>query len=120
VEFGDGFGIARRCNSPRFFQRHRVRARRVLLPPEGAQLAACNANVRGIDVAVHVEVHHVAVHLLANVVGHVAQAQQVGRLEKGQAVIESQALAGEYLLGDQPQPCVFDFRHSGHRTASTS
>ena len=55
---------------PSLFQRHRVSARRVLLATKSAQPACRHAYVRGIDMAVDVEISLIAMHALAHRIGH--------------------------------------------------
>jgi hypothetical protein len=77
VELSHCFRIARRGSLPGLIEGHRVTGRIALLAPKGAQLAGCHADVGGVDVAVDVEVRHVTVHPLANVVGQPAHGQHI-------------------------------------------
>ena len=106
VKFRGAFARALLGALPDLFQRKGVRARRVGVAAKRAQLAVRHADVGGIDVPVDVEVADVAVPLLAHVVGQPAQRQQVRRAIQRQAVVEVQALAGQHLIGDRPQPRV--------------
>ncbi len=56
-----------------------------------------DADVRRIDVAIHVEEAGVAVALLAHIVRQPADGEQVGRAVQGDAVVGSQAFAGRTL-----------------------
>src|SRR5579859_5714110 len=83
VEFRDRFGIAGGRSFESLFERHGVGAGRVLLAAKGAQSAGGDANVRGIDVAVDVEISLVAVHALADQVGHPPHGENVaGAVER--------------------------------------
>ena len=56
------------------------------------------ANVRGINVAVDVEVADISVLLLADVIPKPAERKQIVRLVERDAVFRVEALAGENLL----------------------
>ena len=77
VKLGDSFGVARRGRLPRLLQRHRVRTFGSLLATEGTQTARRNANVRWIDVAIHVEVRNVSMHPLTNPIRQPPYREQV-------------------------------------------
>ena len=63
---------------PDLFERHGVR-RWILRPfAERAQAAARHAHIGGIDVAVHVEIGHVAMQALAHQVRHMPNARMSG------------------------------------------
>ena len=100
VKFRGAFAHALLGALPDFFEREGVGAGRIGAAAEGAELAMRDADVGGIDVAIDVEVADVAVALLANVVGEPAEGQQVGRAVEREAVVGSQALAGQDLGGD--------------------
>ena len=108
VEFGDFLVIADSRRVPDLVQRHGVRSRVALLLAERAQLAGCHAHIRRIDVAVDVEIRPVSVQPLANVVGEVADGQQVGGIVQLHAVLEGQARAIHHLVGDGLQAGVRD------------
>ena len=69
VELGYGFGVAVACYFPHLFQRHGVGLGVLGSLAEGAQAATGYADIRGIDVAVYVEVGYVLVFALADLVG---------------------------------------------------
>ena len=73
---------------PDLFEGKCISAGRVRAAAERAKLAMRHADVSRVDVPVDVEVAHVAVALLANVVGQPAQGQQIGRAVEGNAVFE--------------------------------
>src|SRR5215472_18921013 len=77
MELRDGLRVAGSRGFVSFFQRHGVSARRILLPAEGAQTASCHTNIRGIDVAIDVEIRHIAVHALTHMIGQPAQGQNI-------------------------------------------
>ncbi len=79
-------------------ERVRVRAGRIRVAAKGAQLAMGNADVRGIDVAVHVVVGDVAVTLFAHVIRQPADTQQVRRTVERDAVFHRETHAGEHFL----------------------
>ena len=74
VELGDGFAPALAGAMPHLFERHGVGFGIAHALAEGAQPATGHAHVGGVDVAVDVEVGHVAVQPLAHQVGQVADA----------------------------------------------
>jgi len=88
VKFGNRLGVAAGRRLERFFQRHGVGAGRVLLAAEGAETAGGNADIRGVDVAVDVEVRHVAVHSLPNVIRQPADGENIRRAIKLDAVFK--------------------------------
>ena len=103
VELGDRLGQPGARRLPSLLQRHGVRSGRALLAPEGAQPAARHADIRWVDVPVHVEVGDVAVHPLAHRVGHPAHGQDVARAIQRHAVVEAQPLARLDPGGNRPQ-----------------
>jgi hypothetical protein len=64
------------------------------------------ANVGGIDVAVDVVIGHVAVFLLADVIGEPTHGEQVGGAIKLDAVAERETFAGEDFVGDRSKSLV--------------
>ena len=72
MEFRDGFGITGGSGLESLFQRHGVRARRVLLAPKRTKAAGRHANIGGIQMAVDIEIRLVAVQAFADVVRHPA------------------------------------------------
>src|ERR1700682_4763739 len=72
VEFRNGLGIAGGGGLESLFQRHGVRARRVLLTPKSTEAAGSNANISGVQMAVNVEIRFVAMHTFADEVRHPA------------------------------------------------
>ena len=97
VELGHRLGVAGGCRLPGLFQRHGVAGRVALLAAKGAQPAVGHANIGGIDVAIDVEVGHIAVHPLAHMIGQPAHRQHVGGAVEHQTIVEVQPLAGQYL-----------------------
>ena len=91
-----------------FLERERVRAGRIGVAAKSAQLAVRDADIRGIDVAIHVEEAGVAVQLFAHVIGEPAGGQQVRGTIQSDAVFGGQALAGENFVRDGLQLRVVD------------
>ena len=60
-----------------FFESVSVCARGIRVAPKSAKFAMRDADIRGVDVAVDVEVRHVAVLFLAHVIRHPADREQV-------------------------------------------
>src|SRR5579864_953108 len=97
VEFRHSFGVTRSRCLVSLFQRHRIRARSILLPAKRAQSARRHANVRRIDMPVDVEISLVAVHPFAHRVRHPTDGKDVSGPIKSQRIIGVQALAGNNL-----------------------
>src|SRR5215468_3751021 len=106
MELRDGLRVAGSRRLICFFQRHSVSAWRILLPTDGAQTASRHANIRGIDVAIHVEIRHIAVHPLTHMVGQPAQRQNVCRAVERNRFVKIQSLAGKNLLRNRRQTWV--------------
>ena len=100
VKLGDRLGISRTRDLKRLFERHRVSARSVFLPSKRTQAASGHANIRRIDMAIHVEVRGVAVHALANPIRQPAHREDVAGTVEGERVGVVQALAGEDFVLD--------------------
>src|SRR5437879_13408069 len=94
VEFRDRLGISRGRGLERLFKRHGVSAGRVLLPSKGEQAAGGNANIRGVDMPVDVEIGLGAVHALAHGVGQPAYGEDVAATVKRQRVGGVETYAG--------------------------
>ncbi len=118
VKLGDGFGISGSCCFESFIKRHGVGARRVLLAAKGAETAGGHADVRGIDVAVDVEIRFIAVHPLADVVGHPANGENVAGTVEGESVGCAEALDGKDFGVDRLEPRIVGLERmmarSGH------
>ena len=108
VEFRDRFRPVLARHAEGFIQRHRVSPGRVGLAAKGAELATRHAHVGGIDMPVDVEVGAHPVHSHADVMGQVAEGQQIVGLVKRHPVLEAQPLARQHLFGDRQQGGVFD------------
>ena len=107
VELGDGFRVAGGRGLPRLIEGHGVARGIALFAAEGAELAGRDAHVGGVDVAIDVEVGHVAVHPLAHMVGQPTHGQHVTVSRR--ATRPSSALSrslGHHLGGDGLQAGV--------------
>src|ERR1700751_904289 len=91
-----------------FVQGEIVSAGRIGRATKRAELAVRHANVRGIDVAIDVEIRDVAVLLLAHVIREPADGEQIMRLIQRKPVFGMQALAREHLLSHGLQARVTD------------
>src|SRR5689334_22896828 len=98
MEFGDGLGPPFTRRLENLFECHRVSAVSLRLAPEGTQLATRHTNIRGVEVAVHIEINRIAIELLAHVVGKMADGQQIHRAIERHSIFEAQALTRQYLL----------------------
>ncbi len=106
MKLRDRLGIAGGRGLPCLFEGHGVAGGVALFAAEGAELAGRHADVGGVDVAIDVEVGHVAVHPLAHVVGQPAHGQHVVRAIEREAVVGAEPLLGQDLGGDGLQPRV--------------
>ena len=103
VELRDAVVPAGRGLRDGFLDRHRVAAVHAGLPRPGAERAVDPAEVRRVQVAVDVVVADVPVLLLADEVRERADAEDVGRREERDAVLEREAPALGDLLGDRAE-----------------
>jgi hypothetical protein len=78
VKLGDGFGVAGSRSLERLFERHGVAGRGRPSCGRRRTAAGRHADIGGVDVAVDVEVGHVAVQALAHVIGQPADGEKVG------------------------------------------
>ncbi len=106
VELGDGFRIAGGGGFPCLIEGHGVAGRVAFFASEGAQLAGRDAHVGGVDVAIDVEVGHVAMHPLAHMVGQPTHCEHITRAIERQAVVRTEPLLGHHLGGDRLQAGV--------------
>ena len=77
MKLGDRFAVAGRGRLPCFFESHGVTGGVALFASKGAELAGRDANVGRIDVAIDIEVGHVAMHPLTHIIGQPANRQHV-------------------------------------------
>src|ERR1700682_6802582 len=101
VELRDRLGVSGSRRLKRFFERHGVSAGSVFLASESAQAARRNTNIRGINMAVDVEISHIAVHARTYRVGQPAQSENVRRKIERDPFLQAQPLARKYLIGNR-------------------
>ena len=89
-----------------FFESVSVCARGIRVAPKRAKFAMRDADIRGIDVAVDVEIGDVAVLFFADVVGEPADREQVRRTIQFDAILKRQPFARENLVRDGFQSAV--------------
>ena len=77
VKLGDCLGIAGGRGFPSLIEGHGVTRRVAFFAAEGAQLAGRHAYIGRVDVAIDVEVGHVAVHPLAHMVSQPAHCEHI-------------------------------------------
>src|SRR5580698_11283357 len=102
VELSDRFAPAFSRAVPHFVERPGISLGILGAFPEGAKLAARHADVGGIDVAVYVKPCDIAVLALSNQVGHIADGENIGAFEKGNAVVKIQADISLNFLKNRP------------------
>ncbi len=105
-ELGHRLGIAGRRRLPSLFQRHGVARRIAFFAPERAQPARCHTHVGVIDMAVDVEICHIAMHPLAHIVGQPADRQHVRRSVEHQPIFVTEPFVGQNPGGDRLKPWV--------------
>ncbi len=112
VKLRNGLGVARSCRLESFFQRHGIGARSVLLAAESTQPAGGHAYVGWVQMAVDIEICLVAMHALANMVGHPAYRQNIAgtvkQTERGLSKkhLIAQNFANYYLKIEKPDSNV--------------
>ena len=82
------------------FFRHRIGTLIARIAAKGAELAVRGADVRQIDMAVHVVVDDIATFLLTHVISQRPQPSQVMAVEQTDAVLPAQPLALQHFLLD--------------------
>ena len=98
VELGHSFRVAGSSGFIGFFQGHGVCAGSVLLASEGTEAAGGHADIGGVDMAVHIEIGHVAMEALAQVVGEPANGEDVPGAVERDRIFKAQAFAGKNLV----------------------
>ena len=102
--------VSGRSGLESLFQRHGVGAGRVFLSSKGAQTACRHAHIRGIDVAIDVEIGLVAMHTLADGIGHPAHGKNVAGAIEGKGIVDVQALASHDFVIDWRQARVVSLK----------
>ena len=110
MKFGHGFAIAGSSRLKRLFERHGVSAGGVLFSTESAQAARRNAHIRGIDVAIDVEIRLVAMHSLADTICEPAYGQNVARAVESQRVFGVESLTRDHLLVNAVEAAVLSLK----------
>ena len=98
VKLSDRLGVSRGRGLESLFERHGVGAGCVLLSTKRAQAARRDANIRGIDMPVDVEIRLVAMHALAHGVRHPAHGKNVAGAVQSEGIVGVQPLAGKDFL----------------------
>src|SRR6185312_12089298 len=106
VKLGDRLAVSGGRGFKSFFEGHGIGARRVLFSAEGAQAAGRHAYIRGINVAVYIEISPVAMEAFTNVVRHPTHGQNIAGLIKRKRVIAAQTLPGNDPVFDGNKPPV--------------
>jgi len=106
VKFRHRFAVSGGRRLPGLLQRHRVGAVRALRPSKRAQPARRDAHVRRVDVAIHIEVRHIAMQPLPHRVRQPAHRQNVARTVQGQPIVAAEPLPGGHLIGEGQQPRI--------------
>src|SRR5271169_5952052 len=106
VKLRDRLAISRSRGFERFFERHGVCPRSVLLFAEGTEPAGSYTDVGWIQMAVDVEVSPVPVHALTHGIRHPADSENVSCAVKREGIAVAQTLAGEDLLVNRSEARV--------------
>ncbi len=101
VKLRNRLGVSGGRRLPGLFERHGVPGRIALLAAEGAELASRHANIRGIDMAIDVEIGHIAMHLFPHIIRKPANSQHVLRPVERDSVFKAEPLPGKYLRSDR-------------------
>src|SRR5580700_6532053 len=101
VDLGGWIGKPRFKLAPRFFELHRVRARRTFLElGKRTEETRRDADVGHLNTHVAVEVRPVTVQALANLVRELTEGHDGRVMEEDEPIIERQSLAGTELAAD--------------------
>ncbi len=110
MKFGDRLTVPGRRGFERLLKRHRVGPGRIFLAAEGAKAAGRDAHIRGIDMAIDVEVGLVAMHALADVIGHPAHGEHIAGAVERERVGGIEALAGHQFGMNRLQPGIVSLK----------
>ena len=77
VELGHSFRVSGGGSLISLFERHGVSAGSILLASKSAKPAGSYTDVGGIDMAIHIEISHIAVQPFTHLVGEPANRQDV-------------------------------------------
>src|ERR1700733_2243685 len=97
MKLRDRLTVSRACRFKRLLERHRVGPGRDFLAAEGTEATGGDAYVRGIDVSIDIEVGLVAMHALADMVGHPSHGQHIAGAIERQPIGGIEALAGHHF-----------------------
>src|SRR5580698_2692814 len=106
VELRNRFAVAGGGRLEGFLEGHGVSARRVFLASKGTEAAGGHANIRGIDVAIDVEVRLVAMHALTHGIRQPADGEDVSGAEERERVVSTQTFLGQNFIFDLVKPAV--------------
>src|SRR5215472_4101281 len=126
MKLRDGFAVAGGGGFKGLVQGHGISARSILLAAEGTQPASRDADIGWVDVPVDVEISHIAVHALADVIGQPANRQDISRAIEGYSIVKAQPFMGKHLIRDGQEPRVFGLKYvrlgprSGHGSIAGS
>lgn len=81
-----------------------------LLAPEGAQPASGYTDVRGIDMAINIEICLIPMQALANVIGHPAEGEHIATAIKGESISKIEAIASDYFGVNRLQPAIVSLK----------
>src|SRR4030095_15400822 len=90
---------------------HHVALGRFQIGAERAEVAAVDADVGRVDVRVYVVIGEVAVLALADMVGELAEIEEIGLIVKKSAVVKGEPLAGFDLVANLLESTVSGARH---------
>ncbi len=110
VKLGDRLIVSRGRRFERLLKRHCVGPRRIFLAAEGAEAARRDAHIRGINMAINVEVGLVAMHALADVVSHPAHSEYIAGAVERKRVGGIKAVAGHQFGMNRLQPGVVSLK----------
>src|SRR5580704_10019149 len=94
VELRNRFAVAGGGRLEGFLEGHRISTGRILLPAKSAEAAGGNTNIRGIDVAIDVEIRLVAMHALTHGIRQPAHSEDISGAVERERIIGTQTFLG--------------------------
>src|SRR5258708_24822748 len=119
VKFRYSFRVSGSRRLKSFFQRHGVGTGSVFLASKSAETARRHADIRRVDVAIDVEVRHIAIHALAHLVGQPSHGENVrGAIQRG-CIVQTQPFAGKDLFGYRLKTSVVSLKTVAGRAGNS-
>lgn len=110
MKLRDRFTVSSACRFKRLLERHGVGSGRIFLAAEGTEATGRDAHVRGIDVAIDIEVGLVAMQPLADMIGHPSHGEHIAGAIEGERIGGIEALTGHHLGMNRMQPGIVSLK----------